>query len=134
MAVANPADSLLFPRSARRICAGARFHAADCGFHNVNYRTPGGTGARALIFRRSHDEIAKPTKKNMILPILAELGGSIHVGLAAMGVGIGIGLTGLGMTTAVGRNPGAFTPVLVHAILAIALTEAIVFYALYLVR
>ena len=35
----------------------------------------------------------------MILPILAELGGSIHVGLAAMGVGIGIGLTGLGMTT-----------------------------------
>ena len=50
----------------------------------------------------------------MILPILAELGGSIHVGLAAMGVGIGIGLTGLGMTSAVGRNPGAFTQVLVH--------------------
>ena len=59
----------------------------------------------------------------MILPILAELGGSIHVGLAAMGVGIGIGLTGLGMTTAVGRNPGAFTQVLVHGILAIALTR-----------
>ena len=72
--------------------------------------------------------------KNMILPILAELGGSIHVGLAAMGVGIGIGLTGLGMTSAVGRNPGAFTQVLVHGILAIALTEAIVFYALYLVH
>jgi len=51
-----------------------------------------------------------------------------------MGVGIGIRLTGLGMTTAVGRNPGAFTPVLVHAILAIALTEAIVFYALFLVH
>jgi F-type H+-transporting ATPase subunit c len=63
----------------------------------------------------------------MILPILAELGGSIHVGLAAMGVG-------LGMTSAVGRNPGAFTQVLVHGILAIALTEAIVFYALYLVH
>ncbi len=62
----------------------------------------------------------------MILPLLAEINGSIHVGLAAMGVGIGIGLTGLGMTTAVGRNPGAFTPVLVHAILAIALTEAII--------
>jgi F0F1-type ATP synthase membrane subunit c/vacuolar-type H+-ATPase subunit K len=28
-----------------------------------------------------------------------------------MGVGIGIGLTGLGMTSAVGRNPGAFTQV-----------------------
>jgi F-type H+-transporting ATPase subunit c len=49
-----------------------------------------------------------------------------------MGVGIGIGLTGLGMTSSVGRNPGAFTQVLVHGILAIALTEAIVFYALYL--
>lgn len=73
-------------------------------------------------------------QQTMILPLLAEIGGSIHVGLAAMGVGIGIGLTGLGMTTAVGRNPGAFTPVLVHAILAIALTEAIVFYALFLVH
>src|SRR5436853_688578 len=84
-------------------------------------------------FRRLQGEVAKPTKKQtMILPLLAEMSGSLHVGLAAMGVGIGIGLTGLGMTTAVGRNPGAFTPVLVHAILAIALTEAIVFYALYL--
>jgi F-type H+-transporting ATPase subunit c len=69
---------------------------------------------------------------NMILPLLAEMSGSIHVGLAAMGVGVGIGLTGLGMATAVGRNPGAFTQVLVHGILAIAFTEAIVFYALYL--
>src|SRR6266496_2336002 len=58
--------------------------------------------------------------------------GSIHVGLAAMGVGIGVGLTGLGMATAVGRNPGAFTQILVHGILAIAFTEAIVFYALFL--
>ena len=69
----------------------------------------------------------------MMLPLLAEISGSIHVGLAAMGVGIGIGLTGLGMTTAVGRNPGAATPILVQAILAIALAEAIVFYALFLV-
>ena len=84
-------------------------------------------------FRPSHEEIAKQEKEiNMILPLLAELSGSIHVGLAAMGVGIGIGLTGLGMATAVGRNPGAFTQVLVHGILAIAFTEAIVFYALYL--
>src|SRR5205809_7657923 len=68
----------------------------------------------------------------MILPLLAEMSGSIHVGLAAMGVGIGIGLTGMGMATAVGRNPGAFTPVLVHGTLAIEFTEAIVFYALFL--
>jgi F-type H+-transporting ATPase subunit c len=84
-------------------------------------------------FRRFHEETAEPTKETtMILPLLAEMTGSIHVGLAAMGVGIGVGLTGLGMTTAVGRNPGAFTPVIVHGILAIAFTEAIVFYALFL--
>jgi F-type H+-transporting ATPase subunit c len=66
----------------------------------------------------------------MMLPLLAEIHGNIHVGLAAMGVGIGVGLTGLGMATAVGRNPGAFTQVIVQGILAIAFTEAIVFYAL----
>src|SRR6266550_8853318 len=87
---------------------------------------------RLCKFRWAHYGSTKPIEKNMILPILAELSGSIHVGLAAMGVGIGVGLTGLGMATAVGRNPGAFTQVLVHGILAIAFTEAIVFYALFL--
>src|ERR1700757_981256 len=62
MAVANPADSFLFPRSARGICAGSRFHAADCGFHNVNCRTPGGTGPRALIF----DDLVTRSQKNQV--------------------------------------------------------------------
>ena len=70
----------------------------------------------------------------MILPLLAELNGNMTVGLAAMGCGIGVGLTGLGASSAVGRNPGAATPILVQAILAIAFTEAIVFYALFLVK
>src|SRR3989442_15920778 len=74
----------------------------------------------------------KTKKKNMILPLLAEMTGSIHVGLAAAGAGIGVGLTGLGAASAVGRNPGAATPLLVQRILAIAFTEAIVFYALFL--
>jgi F-type H+-transporting ATPase subunit c len=72
-------------------------------------------------------------RKNMILPMLAEIGGSIHVGLAALGAAIGVGLIGMGAASAVGRNPGAATPILVQAILAIALAEAIVFYALFLV-
>jgi F-type H+-transporting ATPase subunit c len=76
----------------------------------------------------------KTQTKNMILPLLAELSGNMHVGLAAMGCGIGVGLTGLGAASAVGRNPGAATPILVQAILAIAFTEAIVFYALFLVH
>ena len=68
----------------------------------------------------------------MLLPMLAEMGGSIHIGLASLGAAIGVGLIGMGAASAVGRNPGAATPILVQAILAIAFTEAIVFYALYL--
>jgi F-type H+-transporting ATPase subunit c len=80
-------------------------------------------------------EVAKKPKKkepNMLLPMLAEMTGSIHIGLAALGAAIGVGLIGMGASSAVGRNPGAATPILVQAILAIAFAEAIVFYALYL--
>ena len=70
----------------------------------------------------------------MMLPILAELAGKMDVGLAALGAGLGVGLIGMGASSAVGRNPGAATPILVQAILAIAFAEAIVFYALFLVR
>jgi len=60
--------------------------------------------------------------------------GSIHVGLAALGAAVGVGLIGMGASQAVGRNPGAATPILVQSILSIAFAEAIVFYALFLVR
>jgi F-type H+-transporting ATPase subunit c len=60
--------------------------------------------------------------------------GSVHVGLAALGAAIGVGLIGSGASAAVGRNPGASTKIMVQAILAIAFAEAIVFYALFLVR
>jgi F-type H+-transporting ATPase subunit c len=63
-----------------------------------------------------------------------EMAGSLHVGLAALGAAIGVGLIGAGAAIAVGRNPGAATPVLVQSILSIAFAEAIVFYALFLVR
>ena len=39
-----------------------------------------------------------------------------------------------GASIAVGRNPGASTKIMVQSILAIAFAEAIVFYALFLVR
>jgi len=60
--------------------------------------------------------------------------GSVHVGLAAFGAAIGVGLIGMGASQAVGRNPSASTPILVQSILAIAFAEAIVFYALFLVK
>jgi len=62
------------------------------------------------------------------------MSGSIHVGLAAIGAAISVGLIGMSAATAVGRNPGAATKVLVQSILAIAFAEAIVFYAVFIVR
>ena len=74
-----------------------------------------------------------------LMPILAEaaaqtMSGSLHVGLAAHGAAIGVGLVGMKASEAVGRNPGASTKIMVQAILAIAFAEAIVFYALFLVK
>jgi F-type H+-transporting ATPase subunit c len=69
-----------------------------------------------------------------LMPILAELSGNMHVGLAALGAAAGVGFIGMKASEAVGRNPGAATKILVQSILAIAFAEAIVFYALFLVR
>ncbi len=67
-----------------------------------------------------------------MMPMLAELSGSLHIGLAALGAALGVGFIGMKASEAVGRNPGASTKILVQAILAIALAEAIVFYAIFL--
>lgn len=60
--------------------------------------------------------------------------GNMHVALAALGAALAVGWIGAAAAAAVGRNPGSSTPVLVQSILAIAFAEAIVFYALFLVR
>jgi F-type H+-transporting ATPase subunit c len=60
--------------------------------------------------------------------------GSVHVGLAALGAAIGVGLIGAKASEAVGRNPGAATPILVQAILSTAFAEGIVFFAIFLVK
>jgi F-type H+-transporting ATPase subunit c len=60
--------------------------------------------------------------------------GSLHIALAALGAALAVGLIGMKASEAVGRNPGAATPILVQSILAIAFAEAIVFYTLFLVR
>jgi F-type H+-transporting ATPase subunit c len=70
----------------------------------------------------------------MSLPLFAEMIGNLHVGLAALGAAVSVGLIGMKASDAVGRNPGASTKILVQSILAIAFAEAIVFYALFLVR
>jgi F-type H+-transporting ATPase subunit c len=60
--------------------------------------------------------------------------GSMHVAFAALGAALGVGIIGAAAAVAVGRNPGASTKIMVQSILAIAFAEAIVFYALFLVR
>ncbi len=69
----------------------------------------------------------------MLMPLLAEMSGNLHVGLACLAAAIGVGMIGAKASEAVGRNPGASTKILVQAILAIAFAEAIVFYAIFLV-
>ena len=77
----------------------------------------------------------RKVSRNMLMPMLAEgLSGNVHVGLAALGAAIGVGFIGMKASEAVGRNPGASTKILVQAILAIAFAEAIVFYAIFLVK
>lgn len=74
-----------------------------------------------------------------MLPMLAQaaaagLTGNLHIGLAALGAAIGVGMIGMRASEAVGRNPGAATPILVQAILSTAFAEGIVFFAIYLAR
>ncbi len=68
------------------------------------------------------------------IPLLAEITGNLHVALATLGAALGVGFIGMKAVDAVGRNPGAATPVLVQSILAIAFAEAIAFYAIFLVK
>ena len=70
----------------------------------------------------------------MITPLLGEIAGNLHVGLAALGSGLGVGLIGMKASEAVGRNPGAATQILVQAILSTAFAEGIVFFAIYLAK
>jgi F-type H+-transporting ATPase subunit c len=70
----------------------------------------------------------------MVTPMLAEMAGSIHVGLCGLGSAVGVGLVGMKASEAVGRNPGAFGKVIAIAILGMALSEAIVFYAIFMVK
>ena len=60
--------------------------------------------------------------------------GNLHVALAALGAALAVGWIGSSAASAVGRNPGSSTPVMVQSILAIAFAEAIVFYALFLAK
>ena len=70
----------------------------------------------------------------MIMPMLAELSGNLHIGLACFAAAIGVGMIGAKASEAVGRNPGAATKILVQVILSTVFAEGIVFFVIFLVK
>ena len=70
----------------------------------------------------------------MNITTIAELAGNLHIGLAAIGSALAVGMIGFKASEAVGRNPGAATPILIQAILSSALAEGIVFFAILLAK
>jgi F-type H+-transporting ATPase subunit c len=66
-----------------------------------------------------------------LLAVLAEIGGNIHIGLAALGAGIGVGLIGAKAAEATGRNPGAQGNIMTIAIILAALAEGLIFIAIF---
>ena len=69
-----------------------------------------------------------------LLPFLAEISGSIHVGIAALGSALGVGFIGAKAADATGRNPGASTQIMVISIILAALAEGITFFTIFLAK
>lgn len=70
----------------------------------------------------------------LITTIEGNIGTGLAVGLACLASALGVGLIGARAVEAVGRNPGAAGKILVQAILAMALAEAVCFYAIFLYK
>lgn len=69
-----------------------------------------------------------------MLSLLAEITGSIHVAVAALGSAIGVGIIGAKAADAIGRNPGAAGDIRNAAIIFAALAEGIIFFAIFLAK
>ena len=86
------------------------------------------------VFKGGSCRETKEREIKMFALLFAEITGNLNIALTAVAVAVSIGAIGLKASDAVGRNPGAATKILVQSILAIAFTEAIVFYVIFLVR
>jgi F-type H+-transporting ATPase subunit c len=61
---------------------------------------------------------------------VAKMGAGIGAGLAAIGAGIGIGLIGSGFMEAIARQPEALGDLRSNMLIAAALVEGVVFFAI----
>ncbi len=64
-----------------------------------------------------------------MLDALANAGGAVGAGLAAVGAGIGIGQIGKGAVEAIARQPEASNDIRANMILAAALVEGVALFA-----
>ena len=105
-------------------------HAADGRLHAAHLPASRGRIRRGTTDARGSiaSDARRPSRKEQ------RMTGNFHIALAVLGATLAVGLIGMTASAAVGRNPGAATPILVQSILAIAFAEAIVFYALFLVQ
>ena len=65
----------------------------------------------------------------ILLDALANAGGAIGAGLAAVGAGIGIGQIGKGAVEGIARQPEASNDIRANMILAAALVEGVALFA-----
>ena len=91
-------------------------------------------GRRTVGKLRGWPGTTKQISKHMISPMLAELTGNLHIGLAAVGSAIGVGIIGMKAAEATGRNPGAAGEIRNMAIIFAALAEGVVFFAIFLAK
>ena len=65
----------------------------------------------------------------ILLDALANAGGAVGAGLAAIGAGIGIGQIGKGAVEGIARQPEAVNDIRANMILAAALVEGVALFA-----
>ena len=56
----------------------------------------------------------------------------LKAAIAVLGAGLGIGLIGMKAAESAGRNPGAFSQVLIISIILAALVEGVAFVAIFM--
>lgn len=76
--------------------------------------------------------VGKKRKANSMMPMLADITGNLHIGMAALASAIGVGIIGYKAAEATGRNPGAADQIRNNAIIFAALAEGVVFFAIFL--
>ena len=67
-------------------------------------------------------------------PAASGITGSVTAGFAGLGAALGVGLIGSKAAEAVGRNPGAFGPILTISIIGMALAEGLGIIAFFAVK